>query len=174
MVHCLHMAYSPELLDQIIKAQDMFVWETPSWEKRERGPRWYLVMSLVAVAFVIYAVVTGNFLFAFLILLGAIILILAGNKEPQPILVQIGRNGVVVDGRLYEFKDIDNFTVIYQPPETKLLYLELKSMLRPRLRIEMDEQNPLEIRNHLKQFVDEDLALQGEHISDTIARLLKI
>ena len=67
------MPYSPEVLDGLMKAQDTFVWEAPDREARVRGPRWYLIMSAVALVFVIYAVATGNFLFAFLILLIAII-----------------------------------------------------------------------------------------------------
>jgi len=168
------MPYSKELLDEIIKAQDDFVWETPEWERRDRGPRWYLYMSIVAIAFVIYAVLTSNFLFAFIILLIAIILVLAGNEQPDRILIQLGKNGIVVDGKLYEFKNLSDFSIIYHPPETKLLYLETKNLIRPRLRVPLDDQNPVEIRNHLKHYLEEDLLLQEEHFSDILARLLKI
>lgn len=168
------MPYSQELLDDMIKAQDAFVWEAPSWERRNRGPRWYLIMSIVAIAFVIYAVATNNFLFAFLILLIAIVLVLAGNQEPENVLVQIGKNGVVVDGRLYEYKDLSNFAIIYHPPETKVLYLESNRIAIPRIRLFLNDQNPIHIRNHLKGYLDENLALQEEHLSDIVARLLKI
>ncbi|MBU0540526.1 hypothetical protein KKF59_04655 [Patescibacteria group bacterium] len=168
------MPYSEELLQDIIKAQDDFVWEVEAWEKNSRGSRWYLVMSIVVVAFVLYAVVTGNYLFAFIILLSAILIVLAGNEESHTALIQVGRNGIVVDGRLHEYKDLANFSIIYHPPQTKLLYLETGNLIRPRLRISLEEQNPLEIRSHLKQYLNENLLLQEEHISDILARLLKI
>ncbi len=168
------MAFSQTFQDEMIKAQDAFVWEAPAWEKRNRGPRWYLIMSLIAAAFVIYAVITGNFLFAFLILLVAIILVLAGNKEPDTVLVQIGKNGVVVGGRFYEFRELANFAIVYHPPETKVIYFETNRYLSPRLRLFLGEQNPIDIRDHLKQYLDENLALQEEHLSDIVARLLKI
>jgi hypothetical protein len=168
------MPYSQELLDEIIKAQDSFVWEIAAWEKHDRGPRWYMIMSIVAIAFVIYAVITGNFLFAFIILLSAIIIILAGHDEPHRALIQIGKNGVVVDGKYHEYKDLSNFSIVYHPPQTKLLYLETGSVIRPRIRLQLDEQNPLELRQHLKQYLDENLHLQEEHFSDIVARLLKI
>ncbi|MCI0479630.1 hypothetical protein L0Y59_03735, partial [Candidatus Uhrbacteria bacterium] len=122
----------------------------------------------------VYAVVTANFMFAFLILLAAIILVLAGNEDPHSVLVQVGMNGVVLDGRLYEFKDLSNFSIVYHPPETKILYLETKNVVKPRLRIPLDGQNPVEIRDHLKKFMEENLLLQEEHFSDIVARLLKI
>ena len=168
------MPYSPEVLDGLMKAQDTFVWEAPDREARVRGPRWYLIMSAVALVFVIYAVATGNFLFAFLILLIAIILVLAGNQAPENILIQIGKNGIVVDGKLYEYKDLNKFAIIYNPPETKVLYIESNKLTQPRLRLFLEDQNPLAIRTHLKGYLNEDLDLQDEHISDIVARLLKI
>jgi hypothetical protein len=168
------MRYNEQLEDQIMKAQDAFVWEAPDREERRRGPRWYAFMSLVALGFVIYAVATGNFLFAFLILLVAIILVLAGNQPPQNVLVQIGKNGVVVDGTLYDYRDLSSFAIVYNPPETKVLYLEPARFYRPRLRIFLQDQNPLDIRGHLKTYLREDIDLQDEHLSDIVARLLKI
>lgn len=168
------MPYSEELVDEIIKAQDTFAWEAPDREERRRGPRWYLIMSGIALLFVVYAVATGNFLFAFLILLVAIILVLAGNQPPQKILVQIGKNGVVVDGSFYDYRDLSNFAIVYQPPDTKVLYIEPSKVFKPRLRLFLEAQNPIQIREHLKGYLKEDLDLQDEHISDIVARLLKI
>lgn len=169
-----NMSYSPEVLDGLIKAQDAFVWETPDREERVRGPRWYLIMSGIALAFVAYAIITGNFLFAFLILLIAIILVLAGNQAPENILVQVGKNGIVVDGKLYEFKDLNSFSIIYQPPEVKVLYIESNKIYQPRLRLFLQDQNPVALRTHLKAYLNENLDLQEEHLSDIVARLLKI
>ncbi len=168
------MAYSPEILDEIVKAQDQFVWEAPAWEFHPRGPRWYVIMSIIAIGFVIYAIVTGNFLFAFLIMLMAIMLVLSGSQSPQTVLIQIGENGLVIDGKFHEYKELSNFSIVYQPPETKVLYIEQASILRPRLRLFLEDQNPLEIRSHLKQYLEENLVLQEEHLSDIVGRLLKI
>jgi len=168
------MPYSQEVLGEIVKAQDAFAWEVPSWEKRDRGPRWYIYMTAATLVLLIYAVVTSNFLFAFLILLTAIILVLAGSEDPHRVLIQIGKNGVVVDGKLYEFKDLSNFSIVYHPPDTKVLYFDTKSLVKPHLRIPLDVQNPVEIRDHLKRYLEENLLLQEEHFSDIVARLLKI
>jgi hypothetical protein len=163
-----------EVEDAIIKGQDRFVWEAPSYLKYERGPRWYFFMALAAVALMSYAVYTANFLFAFIILLMAILLLLVGNKDPEKVLIQVGDNGIVWNGRLMLFQDLDQFAVVYQPPHSKILYVEARSPVVPRLRIELEDQDPLELRNHLRQFMRENLDLQGEHMSDIVARLLKI
>lgn len=165
---------SPEAAEALIMAQDKFVWEVPSFEKRERGRRWYIAMILVATFFVAYAIYTANFLFAFLIVLMAILLLLTSRQEPVPMLVQIGDNGIVVNGKLHLYQDLDTFSLIYQPPLLKILYVETRNVLTPRLRIALNDQNPVEIRQHLKTYLKEDLDLRGEYVSDIIGRLLRI
>lgn len=159
---------------RLAELQDVFIWETPAYERHERGPRWYAVMSVVALLLVAYAVWTANFLFAFLILLAAIILVLAGNEHPSKALVQVGHNGLVWDGEFLPFDKIRNFAIVYRPPELKVLYIQPKNYLVPRLRIPLGEQSPVELREHLKQYLFEDLALRDEHASDMLARLFKL
>jgi hypothetical protein len=175
MLYFRYMAtYSPEFRDELSKAQDLFVWESPDREAYPRSRRWYYIMAGIAIALLVYAVLTANYLFAFIIILTAIILVLAGNEEPRNVLVQVGPNGVVYDGKLYAFDEISQFAILYQPPDIKILYIQPRNIINSRMRIELDEQDPISLRNHLKQYVQEDLDLQSEHLSDIFGRLLKI
>jgi len=164
----------PELKEALALSQDQFVWEAPIRLSHARGPRWYLFMAVIALLFVAYAVWTANFLFAFIILLASIILILAGNEPSKQVLIQIGEHGLVRDGKLYPYQDLGQFAIIYHPPFTKVLYIDHRNPLIPRLRIHLEDQDPVEVREYLKQFMREDLDLQDEHLSDMIGRLLKI
>lgn len=168
------ITYPPEVLDALITTQDTFVWEAPEYPKYDRSKSWYLIMTLVAIFFVAYAIWTANFLFAFIVLLSAIILVLVGNKDPNRVLVQIGDHGIVWNGKFYPFQELENFSVVYQPPYSKILYVEHGGFIRPRLRISLEEQNPLDIRNHLLRYVPENLDLRDEHLSDILARLFRI
>jgi hypothetical protein len=168
------MPYAPEFEEQLVDAQDAFVWETPEFERYDRGRLWYVVMAGVALLFVAYAVWQANFLFAFIILLVAIILVIAGNEKPRRVLAQIGHNGIVWRGDFFSFDDIHNFSIIYEPPRVRILYIEPKSLFSPRIRIHLGEQDPVAIRDHLRQYVSEDLTLRDEHLSDIVSRLLKL
>lgn len=167
-------SFPPQVEDSIISTQDLFVWEAPAFLKFNRGPGWYFGMALIAVALMAYAVWTANFLFAFIILLMGILLLLVGNKEPNRVLVQVGDHGIVWNGKLILYQDLDEFAIVYHPPYVKTLYFDVKSALVPRLRIELEEQDPIALRNHLRQFLKEDLDLQSEHLSDIVARLLRL
>lgn len=168
------MAYSKEFLEEMVNAQDVFVWEAPSWEAHERGPRWHLWMFGVVVVLTAYAIFTTNYLFAFIVLLTAVILVLADNPDAHPVLIQIGHNGIVYHGQLLQYNEISDFAMVYHPPHTRILYIQPKNLSRPRLRISLEEEDPVAIRTHLKKYLDEDLNLRDEHLSDIVARLLKI
>lgn len=168
------LTYPHEIQEAIVLEQNRFVWEAPSAPRYERGPLWYVLMTAGALLLVAYAVWTANFLFAFLILLIAIILVLAGNEAPKTALAQIGEHGIVWDGRLYLYADIDQFAIVFHPPYAKLMYVELKSAIHPRLRIPLEDQDPNAIREHLVQFLPQDTDLRYEHFSDMVARLLRI
>lgn len=168
------MAYTPETLREIAKAQSLFVWEMPAHEYHPRTSRWYLIVSLIALASVIYGVWVNNYLFALIMLVSAVILILAGNDEPQRILVQIGHNGIVVDGEFVEYDKLADFSIIYHPPFTKMLYIERKLSFKPRLKLFLEDEDPMEIRDHLLKYLPENLALRDEHFSDIVGRLLRI
>lgn len=173
--YTVFMAYhDPEFEEQLIGAQDVFVWEAPEYERYHRGPRWYLFMSLVVFFLVFYSIWTANYLFALIILLTGIIFIIAGNEKPRTVLIQVGESGIVIDGEYLGFEDIRHFGIVFQPPNVKVLYIYPRPFMRNRMRIYLGEQDPVELRNHLKQYIVEDLDLRDEHASDILAKLLKL
>lgn len=167
-------SFPPQVEEAVIATQDRFVWEAPAYLKFERGPGWYFVLALVSVALMAYAVWTANFLFAFIILLMGILLLLVGNKDPQKVLVQVGDNDIVWNGKLMLYQDLDEFAIVYHPPVVKTLYINAKSPFIPRLRVELESQDPIALRSHLRQFLKEDMDLQSEYLSDIVARLLRL
>lgn len=164
---------SKEVQEAVILDQDEFVWETVSFKKQERSKGWYFIMTMVTLLLVAYSLITSNFLFAFIVVLTVILLLLLGSKEPRPILVQVGQDGVVWDGILHLYEDIDQFAIVYNPPHAKTLYIDFNSSIRPRLAVSLEDVDPVELRGFLAQFVAENGDLRGEPISDIVGRLLK-
>ncbi len=167
-------SFSPEIEEALIQSQDQFVWEAPAFEQFQRGPVWYFVMAIVTVFLVAYAIWTANFLFAFIIVLGALLLLLVGNKKPNKILVQVGDNGIVYNGKLILYQDIENFAIVYHPPVVKRLIIELRSMTQPRIPLILENEDPVALRNYLRIYLNENFDLQYEPFSDTLARLLRL
>ncbi len=168
------VTYDPSVQEALVQSQDRFVWETKLYPTYVRGKSWYVALTAGTILLVSYAVMTSNFLFAFLILLCAIIVVLTGNEEAPVVLAQVGELGVVWDGTLYLYRDLGEFSIIYQPPYISTLYIETRSSTQPKLRISLEDQDPVQIRDHLKAYLKENTDLQTEQGSDILGRLLRI
>ncbi len=145
-------------------------WTIQEYEQPERGAPWYVVMILLGMSIVAYALFTGNFLFALIIILFAIILFLRAHQEPAQVRFQITDLGVTVGSRFYPYLELEDFYLIYNPPEVKTLFLHPKSVWRPILRVPLLDKNPLEVKHSLREFLPENMEKEEEPLSDKFAR----
>lgn len=149
-------------------------WTVPSYERHERGPAWYMIAIVLGLIFIVYSIIAQIFLFALVVVLVGIILYLQANQEPPSIDVAITELGVIIGDRMYRYDEFERFYLVYRPPEVKTLYLDTKKMLRPNIPLSLDDENPLAIRDTLRQYIPEDTEKEDEPISDMLARRLKI
>lgn len=154
--------------------EEYFGWDFYEYPRYNRGRLWYALMMLGGLGLLIYAVASANFLFAFIIIMFALVLYLTTLSEPARIRCGITGFGIRVGESFYPYKAITRFWFVYEPPEVKNLYLELKNSVQGRLVIDLDGANPNEVRGVLGRFVREDLNEDDEPISDFIGRVLKI
>jgi len=149
-------------------------WDFYDRPSHERGRMWHILMPLAALGLLIYAVLSANFLFAFIIILFSLVTYLASLGQPERIRFAVTDGGIVIGAQRFAFKDIRRFWFIYEPPEVKSLYLETSSWIQPRISVDLDEVDPNEVRTVLGRFVKEDLTETEEPLTDFITRKLKL
>ncbi|MBU0646558.1 hypothetical protein KJ611_03780 [Patescibacteria group bacterium] len=162
--------------DQKVKiaGRPLLDWEVDEFMKHDRSPAWYIVAAVIGLSLIIYAVATANFLFAVIMLMIGIIILISSFTEPNAIEVFITTMGVVVGDSFYEYKDIKDFAVIYEPPEVNLLYLNFKSPWQPVMAIPLKELDPNTVREILLNYLAEDLEQEEERLTDVLRRLYKL
>jgi hypothetical protein len=160
---------------QGVSRSEYIGWDYQEHPNYERGTLWYVFMTVVGLGLLIYAVATANFLFAFIIILFALVTYLASLNEPGKARFAVIEDGVRVGNRLYPFRQVRRFWFVYEPPAVKNLYLEIKDdLLQPRVIVALGEMNPNEVRTVLGQFIHEDFTETDEPMSDFLGRILKI
>ncbi len=152
----------------------VYQWQIREYEPQERNRRWYLIMGMVAAFLVVFAVWTANYLFILVVVLFSIIMMLHGAQSPLEINFVITKLGIVVGNRFYKYSELQNFWIIYNPPEVKNLYFGFDKFFKHRLLVPLHNYDPRPIREHLSQYVDEDLEQEEEPFSDRIARLFRL
>ncbi|MCU0680597.1 MAG: hypothetical protein MUF50_04845 [Planctomycetes bacterium] len=150
-------------------------WLIPEYHKHDKSRNWYIGAIIIAVAMVIYSLVTLNFLFALIIIMAAVIIIINDHQEPSLVNFVINRKGIGVGKRFYEYSALSNFAVLYKPRENvKSLYFEFKNPVLPRLSIPLEKSNPVAIRDFLNKYLTEDLERNNLPLSEQISRLFKL
>jgi hypothetical protein len=148
-------------------------WETWDHEPVERSQRWYAVAGSLGVAALLHAVITGNYLFALIILMFAALLLVQDMRAPRKTNAYITDTGVVYDGEIFPFTDLEGFALVYRPP-VKMLYLSFNRNFQPTLAIPLLEADPVVIRENLLGYLMEDSNLERERLTDTLHRVYKL
>lgn len=150
-------------------------WEVPEYEKYERGKGWYIFSSMVAFLLILYSFLTGNFLFAIIIIIATIVVVLHDGQETVLVKISLTDEGVVVGRKFHDYDEFKDFSIVYKPKQgIKNLYFEFKSVVRPRLSIPLEKMNPLIIRENLLKYLEEDLDRTDQPLSEELAKLFKL
>ncbi|MEK7512230.1 MAG: hypothetical protein AAB575_04425 [Patescibacteria group bacterium] len=149
-------------------------WEFPEFTSIKRSRAWNAAAFIVLAFLVVYAVWTANFLFAMILALCTFILVYQYFQKPRPIPVVVAEDGVIVDKQFYPYKVLKDFYIIYEPPYSKYLYLEFKNKLRNNLPIPLEDMNPIQVRETLLNYLDENLEKDEESGGEAFGRLLNI
>ena len=145
-----------------------------SWSVSERSLAWYIAAGVLGFALFVWAIFTFNYLFALIIVLFSAIVYLRATSDPNIVKFLITTKGVRIGRREYQYKDIDRFWIIYDPPDVKKLYLAFKRSLAPRVMVPLKNQNPVKIREILLDFLFEVLEKEDEPMSEVIGRFAKL
>jgi hypothetical protein len=149
-------------------------WKFPEYEEHERGMLWYIGTGIISIAFLIYAIVVSNFLFAIIIVIIDLIILIQVNRKPDRIDFKITDEGFLIGTSFTPYRNVSKFWIIYNPPKVKTLYINFKTTIKPNITIPLENKNPLRVREVLLQYVEEDLEKEEESNSEQIRKFLKL
>ena len=157
-----------------VYGRPQLAWEVDEYPRHERSRTWYIFAGVAGVALIIYSIATANFLFAVIILMLGIITLVSTFRDPERIEIVVTTTGVIVGNSFYEYKSIKDFSLVYRPPETKILYMGLDSLLHPLLSVPLENTDPNAVRECLLPYCLENLHRSEEGLTDTFRRLYKL
>ena len=145
-------------------------WSTHLSPPPRRDRILYATIALVITAGLI-AYFTHDFLFTVVLVLSAIVLNLNATRPHRPSEITVHATGVSVDDQRHHYADIKSFWIDYQP-NLKELSIELKKGYTPKIKIPLEDANPLEIRRAMVSYVPEKE--HDQSLLDHIIRLIGI
>ena len=148
-------------------------WVAPETIKHERGVLWKVIMTITVLASVIGGFCYDSATFSIAIMAFVVAYYFAHLEHPKDVEVKISKIGIKVGARKYSYSRIKAFWIIYEPPYTKTLNIRVAEELITDITIQLDGQNPSQVREFLIEKIPE-LEGQREKLSDIFLRILKI
>ncbi len=154
--------------------EPLVVWEIDEYPRQVRSRRWYTVAGLGGLALIIYALATANFLFAVIILMFGVITLVADFKTPDRLTVGVTSTGLLVGDTYYDFRSVKDFSILYEPPDVKVLYIDFQSAWEPLLTIPLEDTDPNAIRECLLPFCAENLERTDISLTERLQKRYKL
>jgi uncharacterized membrane protein YobD (UPF0266 family) len=148
-------------------------WQTPEFVKHEKGRTWYMAAGIVTLCLVAYALFTGSATMAIVFIVLAGVYILAHNQEPKIVSVKVTQLGLFVGDVFYPYNMIQAYWLVYHPPMVQTLNLKLAGRAVAKVTIQLDRQNPVEVRTLLSKEVPE-VEGQQETMTELLIRLFRL
>ncbi|HOD87264.1 MAG TPA: hypothetical protein PKH52_03295 [bacterium] len=174
-------------MDNQETSKNFIQWQVPEYKKPKRSKRWYLLAAIFVFICLFFSFFTisdwhivflgarSNFLFALIILISMAITIIHDSQEPKMVTIKLGPEGIQIGRRFYDYDEIKQFCVLYKPKQSiKNLYLEFNNKMLPRLSIPLRRQDPLNVRNYLVRYLNEDLERIAPPLSEELTKLFKL
>lgn len=130
-------------------------WTAPEYIKHSKGVVWFLLAGIVALVCVGYAVYTASWTMAIAFIALAGVYVISHHREPTEITVSVNDFGLQVGTRSIPYNQIKAFWVVYHPPHIKVLKLLTSDKFMAELSIQLDGQEPGELRQVLLKHIPE-------------------
>ena len=109
-----------------------------------------LLAGAIALLIFRYDTLTSLFL-----ILSSLVLILYGKQKPTMSKITVDQSGVGIDDGKHYYKELKSFWIEYNPGGTKELSLESVKWYMPYIKVMLNEQNPIELRSLIINFLPE-------------------
>lgn len=151
--------------------QVLATWHAPVHATVERDKRWYIIGGGVTILLAIYAIFTGAWTFAIVVLLCAGMYILTHDHKFGEETATVTSTGVQIDQRFLRWEDMQGFWFLYTQTYTELHIVATRR--QPEMVIQTGTQDVQSLRKALSEHTTE-LTEKREHLLDAIIRLCKL
>ena len=146
-------------------------WEAWEFKAQEKSLFWYVGFGGIAIALIVYAWYSHNFLTMITFLVISAAWLLYALQKPRRVSHELSTTGIRINQTFFPYRNIKNFWIIYNN-HNKTLNFETTAYLNNHISLELGQLHPNEIKTFLKTYLQEDLDKE-DSLTDVIARKVK-
>ena len=147
-------------------------WIADEYKRHDHDQGWYAGLFLTGVILIAWGLYSNNVIATILFVLIVFAIYALSHREPSKVIVEINPKGIVLNDRMYPYKELKYFW-IFEDEEYYRLEFETSTLVHRRFSVELEDQDPEMIRDYLGNFIEE-LEDREENFVDFLMRKLKI
>lgn len=144
-------------------------WHAPEYYFREKSADWYWAVGIISLSAAATSIILDNVLFGLLLVIGAFSLMIYASRRPAIIDIEINEKGVKAGKVFYPYSNLDSFWVEETHSYPKIL-LRSKKVLVTHIVIHLEEKDPEEVREFLREHLPE--VEQSESLAHSVMEYL--
>ncbi len=129
-------------------------WDAPEHNHIEKNNDWYWAVSIITITASALAFIFGNFMFGIFILVASFALVVHSSKHPKTIHCEINDRGVVINGILYPFLNLESFWIDAHTEPAKIIIKPNKTFM-PYINIHIENVDREHVRDILLNYIAE-------------------
>ncbi len=157
--------------DDVEAEATLFEWRAADSAPASQSIRWYMILAVGVTVAVGLLAFLGNFMGAVAVAFIGVLLYVVSQRKPGEVRYRLMVDGIAINDRLYQYKNLAAFNIVYVPGQVKTVMVRSKKLLSPLLQLEVGDANPMEIRDILLEFLREDTNME-EPLTDAWMRRL--
>ncbi|HLC44784.1 MAG TPA: hypothetical protein VJK50_03000 [Patescibacteria group bacterium] len=147
-------------------------WKSSEYPYYPKTRQWFILTGAGALIVLLFALWLRDLIMFFTLLLVFGVSYHYAVRAPKKVTIRLSGSGVSLSGTLYPYNSLKKFWIHYQPPMLKTVNFQTANYLNRDLTIQLDDQDPNEVRRFLLQYLPEDLHSE-EAQSDRLLRQIK-
>jgi hypothetical protein len=167
-------------------------WQFPEHIKHIRSKKWYIYFGLIYLIILLISIFgfyiplspssalihfglafDRSYFLTIIMVMFIIIYLYLERKDIENFAIAITEDGILLNNKLIEYRDLSNFYIVYYPPQIKNLYFQPKNFFGRLIVVPLEDENPVIIRRALLQYLPEDLSKEHMPTTESISRLIK-
>ena len=151
----LRMSKEETGVENQVSEKSQISWETLSFYYNPQKKYLYVIEAVLLASAAALFVFKQDILTPLFLALSSLVLFLYGRQKPALSKITVDQSGILVNDIMYYYRDLKSFWIEYTPGGAKELSLESAKWYMPYIKVIFNDQNPVEIRSFIINFLPE-------------------
>jgi hypothetical protein len=148
----------------------VFTWESPEFVRYKKDNKWMAYLIIIAIVLCVVLGFMQQWSGIALVVVAAIVFITLSGAHPKSITSAVYAEGLVIDGKVYNYEQIKSFWISYG--DLPKIRCQLTGRFGGIVTMPLGEEDPEQIRLFLAKHLPEEED-KGEDLSDMINRIIR-